>query len=275
VAKAEGSEEKLTTARITRELQENLGLRAGDRIGVHSSLKSLGRVADGPTGLIDALVDAVGGPQRGTVLMPCFTQPLSECNVLNTPCRLGLVPETFRTYPGVKLSQNHTHRVAVCGKDAAAIAASHVGKSPLGAGSPFHELAKRGGWIVLIGCDFSSCSTIHVAEYIYPLPYNSAQFTCTGYDRTVTLVCEDGSRLVCPPIDNPGDSGGFLALQNEMEHYGLILHGRVGKAECMKVRGLDLLAMALEMLARDPVSLLCESPKCSVCSAKRKFMAEL
>lgn len=263
--------EAITKARIARDLRENLGLAPGDRIAVHSSMKSLGRVEGGPIAVIEALIEAVGGPDAGTVLMPCFTGALDVCDVRHSRSRVGLVSETFRTYPGVRLSPNHTHRVAVYGRDAQAIADCHVGTSPLGTGSPFHELTRRGGSVIHIGCDFRSSSLIHVAEHLFPLPYNDAQITFPGYDKEVTLIREDGTRIVCPPLDNPGDSQGFLVLQERMDRYGLIRHGPVGEAQCMRVRGLDVLAMAMDMMREDPAALLCRAPGCQVCRAKRRL----
>ncbi|MBA2481312.1 MAG: AAC(3) family N-acetyltransferase [Planctomycetes bacterium] len=257
------------TADLVRDLRDHLAIRPGDAIAVHASMKSIGRVDGGPVALIDALIEAVGGPGLGTVLMPCFTAPAAECHVRDTPCRLGLVAETFRTYPGVHLSPNHTHRVAVFGKDAAAIVATHIGTAPLGVGSPFHELAKRGGIVLHIGCDLRSSSLIHVAEALSPLPYHDAQITFPGYDRPIVLVHEDGRREVCPPRDNPGDSAGFLVLQREMERDGLLRRGRIGQAETIAVSGSQLLASAVALLARDSTALLCDEVGCPVCPLKR------
>ena len=261
--------EKITQSRIVADLRDNLGVRDGDQIAVHSSLKAVGLVEGGPATLIAALIEAVGGVERGTVLMPCFVKPADVIDLNNTPTWVGLVAETFRTWPGVHLSRNHTHRVAIVGRDAETIAACHVGTSPLGAGSPFHELAKRGGAVLHIGCNFCSSSIIHVAEHLFPLPFNEQQITWPDYNRNITLVCEDGSRIVCPPIDNPGDSGGFLPLQDYMDRFGLIRHGQVGQAHAMRVRGLDMLAMAFDLLRRDPAALLCHQPGCPVCPPKR------
>ena len=261
----------ITSSRLRDDLRNNLGIRDGDQIAVHSSMKSLGPVEGGPLALIAALVDAVGGPDRGTVLMPCFNQPLDIVDARRTPCRLGLVPETFRTCPGVHLSNNHTHRVAVLGRDAAEIAACHEGTTPLGRGSPFHELARRGGSVVHIGCDMKSCSLIHVAEFLFPLPFHAAQITYPGYDKTITLVCTDGSKRSCPPVENPGDSHGFHIVQEAMQRYGLLQHGRVGAAACFRARGLDILATTMDLLAADPAALLCRKPGCTVCQARRQI----
>jgi aminoglycoside 3-N-acetyltransferase len=261
----------VTAARIRDDLRNNLGIREGDCLAVHSSMKSLGQVDGGARALIDALVEAIGGPDRGTLLMPCFTQPLDVVDARHTPCRLGLVPETFRTYPGVVLSNCHTHRVAVLGRDAAELAALHDHTTPLGRGSPFHELARRGGHVLHIGCDLTSCSLIHVAEHMFPLPFHAAQIAYPSYDKVITLVCTDGSRRLCPPRENPGDSHAFGVVQEAMDRYGLIHHGRVGEAACLKLRGLDILAVAMDLLAGDPAALLCRNPNCSVCARKRQI----
>jgi aminoglycoside 3-N-acetyltransferase len=269
---ADSAPRTVTRAEIERDLQANLGLRPGDRIAVHSSMKSLGRVEGGPVALIEALLSAIGGPAQGTLLMPCFNKPLDEVDAVHTPCRLGLVPETFRTYPGVRHSNNHTHRVAAIGREAARLAACHEGTSPLGRGSPFHEFARLGGDILHIGCHLTSCSLIHVAEYLMPLPFHAAQIAYPDYAKTITLVRTDGRREQRPPIDNPGDSAAFGVVQEALERYGLIRHGRVGQAECMRIRGLDLLATAVDLLAADPAALLCRNPRCPVCPAKRRIV---
>ena len=268
---ANAAERPVTRSDIEHDLRANFGLQTGDRIAVHSSMKSLGRVDGGPVALIEALLAAIGGPRQGTLLMPCFTQPLDEVDALRTPCRLGLVPETFRTFPGVRLSNNHTHRVAAIGRDAERLVACHEGTSPLGRGSPFHELARLGGDILHIGCGLTSCSLIHVAEYIMPLPFNAAQIAYPGYNKAITLVRTDGRREQRPPIDNPGDSAAFGLVQEKLEGYGLIRHGQVGQAACMRVRGLDILATSMDLLAGDPAALLCRNPRCPVCVPKRRI----
>ncbi len=266
--------ESVNQSRLVDDLRHNMGLRAGDRVAVHSSMKSLGPVEGGPMALIAALIEAIGGPERGTLLMPCFTKPLDEVDVLHTPCRLGLVPETFRTFPGVVLSNNRTHRVAVFGKEAVEIAGCHNRSTELGIGSPFHEFARRGGITLHIGCDLRSSSLVHVAEHMYPMPFSHAMIGYPGYEKPISLVLPDGTKRVCPPIELPGDSAGFVNLQKEMERLGLIHHGTVAAAECMRLHSLDILAIAVEMLARDPMALLCENSRCPVCPPKRKIVSD-
>jgi aminoglycoside 3-N-acetyltransferase len=249
-----------------------MGLSEGDLIAVHSSLRSFGHVNGGAASVVSALLEAVG--PTGTVLMPSFTLPLPSVDALRTPCRLGAVAEAFRMTPGVLVSNNHTHRVAAAGAQAAHLVACHEGTSPLGRGSPFHELARLGGDVLLLGCDFTACSLVHVAEALVPsLPYLSAQIAYPGYGVPIELTRNDGAVVTCPPRDNPGDSSSFCSVQSTMAARGLLQVGTVGAATCIKARGNDILATAVDLLAGDPLALLCDRKTCDVCRAKRAAAA--
>ncbi len=264
----------MNRTRLLRGLRNNLHIKEGDILAVHSSLSSIGHVAGGPEALIEALIAAVGaeaakaGP-KGTLLMPCFNEPCNVVDLRSTPCRLGAVAEGFRRYPGVIRSVHHTHSVCAFGRLSRELTEGHENRSPLGKGSPFHKLAEAGGDILLIGCDMRSCSLIHVAESLADLPYQTIPYP--GYDKEIKLIIDEGLEKVFPPVDVPGDSSAFTRVQYEMEKRGLFLHGKLGRADCMKARGRDILDTALEMLEADPFVLLSESP---VSEARRKLMME-
>jgi aminoglycoside 3-N-acetyltransferase len=186
---------------------------------------------------------------------------------------VGAVAEAFRHYPGVIRSVHPTHSVCAAGKHAGEITEGHEERSPLGEGSPFHRLADRGGDILLIGCDFTSCSLIHVAESIAGMPYQAVPYT--GYDKEIKLVTVDGREMICPPRDVPGDSVEFRKVQAEMERKGQIVQGRVGPALCMKARGKDILETALDMLDADPLVFLAGGPEYPVSEARRRFLRDL
>lgn len=263
----------VTKRRIVDDMQQNLGTESGDRIVVHSSLKSMGYVEGGAVTVIEALLESVGGSDSGTLMIPCFSGPAAQIDLRTVPCRLGAVPEAFRTYPGAVRSENCTHSVALIGKDAEAIAATHRGRDPLAEGSPYHEFARLGGYVVHIGCDMSSCSLVHVAESIAKIPYQHIGFP--GYEAPMTLIVDDDTRYVCETKEKPGCSRNFTIVQDELDRRGLIVKGGIGEAEAMKIRGKDVLAVSIELLRRDPSSLLCSREECTVCAGRRKFLAGL
>ncbi len=243
-----------------------LGLGRGDRVALHSSLKSLGFVLGGPETVVRALMEVVG--PEGTVLMPVFSRPAPRFSVAETPSRTGLITETFRRMPGVVRSPHPTHSVAVWGDLAQEIADGHEHASGLGADSPFHRLAEMGGFVVLLGCDSRSSSIIHVAEAIAGVPYLDVFYP--GYDIPMTVVYPDGRERMVEPRENPGDSSAFLVVEEKVRRRGLIREGTVGQARAMVMKGADVIETALTLLQQDPTALLCQRADCPVCPKARE-----
>jgi len=259
----------VTNAQLVEDLRA-IGLKAGDAVGVHSSLKSIGWVEGGPDAVIEALMEAVG--PEGTILMPTMCGPAPEFLIAETPSRTGLITETFRTRPHVIRSPHPTHSVAVWGKHGRHIADGHPPASALGVDSPFHRLAKLGGHILLLGVDSRTSSLIHVAEAIARVRYLEVYYP--GYDVPMTVVYPDGRREVIEPRENPGDSSGFLVVEDELRRRGQIREGMIGEARSMLMKGEDVLRAALDLLAQDAAALLCDSPTCRVCPRARELVAE-
>src|SRR5690606_20533778 len=162
------------------------GIAAGDAVIVHSSMRSLGPVEGGADAVIDALLAAVG--PRGTVLMPVFSNPSpsGEFVVAETPSRVGFLTEAFRRRPEVKRSWHPTHSVAAAGAHVEWLE-HHEKTSGLGPASPMHRAAEAGAKILMIGCPITTCSAIHIAEAILPVPY-LGKVGYPGYGRTLTTV---------------------------------------------------------------------------------------
>lgn len=245
-----------------------LGLSRGDRVALHSSLKSIGFVLGGAETVIGALMEVVG--PVGIILMPVFSRPAPRFVMTETPSRTGLVTETFRRMPGVVRSPHPTHSVAVWGAEAEEVAAGHEQATGLGVDSPFHRLAKRGSLVVLVGCDSRSSSIIHVAEAIAQVPY--LKVTYPGYDIPMTVVYPDGRERMVEPRENPGDSSAFLVVEEELHRRGLIREGQVGQAGALAMKGMDLIETALALLRGNPTALLCQRPDCSVCPRARELV---
>jgi len=109
-----------------------LGIKNGDLVHFHSSLKSMGHVEGGPDAVIDAFLEAVG--PEGTVAVPTLSQKNFERAyedwTLDRPSDVGLITETFRLRKEAKRSDQATHSVAAIGRLAEYITADH-GRSGL------------------------------------------------------------------------------------------------------------------------------------------------
>jgi aminoglycoside 3-N-acetyltransferase len=254
------------------QLARQCGVKPGDILIVHSSMKSIGRVEGGPEAVVRALQAAV--TEAGTILVPVFTAPQPDgiFRQAETPSRTGLITETLRRMPGAVRSLHPTHSVAAWGRRAEEFVAGHDRTSGLGVGSPFHKAALAGADVLMIGCRVTSCSLVHVSEAIVRVPY-LGKVLYAAYDRTLTVVAAGGSQSQVPPRDVPTDSAGFALLEEEMARRGVLARCRLGAAECLKFSASACLDTAVAMLRRDPAALLCHNPRCPVCPAARRIIA--
>ena len=175
------------------ELLLKLGLKSKANVLVHSSMSKLGYVVNGANDIIDALIEVVGA--TGTILMPAHSGQLSdpsswtnptiserEINKVKknmsvfdkklTPVRArGVIPSTFLNYPGVKRSEHPLNSVSALGSNSLYSTSEHDFNEPEGINSPIGKLYKKDGKVLLIGVGLSSCSAVHLAEYLADVEY--------------------------------------------------------------------------------------------------------
>jgi aminoglycoside 3-N-acetyltransferase len=259
---------RVSRSRIAADLR-GLGVRSGDALVVHSSLRAIGWVEGGAEAVVGALQAAIA--PAGTLAMPTFCPPAPVFVVAETPCSTGAIPEAFRRRADVLRSAHPTHSVAAWGEAAEWVVAGHRHATALGAGSPLHLMADLGAWVLMVGADCRSCSLIHVAEALERVPYLGVPYP--GYDAPIVVREPDGSERVYREREIPGDSSNFLVVQEECERRGQVFRGRIGAASCLMVRGTHLLEAATDLLRRDPAALLCDGPSCAVCVDSRQLLA--
>lgn len=260
-----------TVEELLGDLAESCGVKGGDILIVHSSMKAIGPVDGGAATVIESLRRAVGS--QGTLMMPAFSTPAADgVFVMETaPSKVGVISEVFRTSAGVLRSRHPTHSVCAWGARASELTAGHEQCTPLGVGSPMDKAATAGASVLMIGCGMTSCSMVHVAESSVKVPYLGKVFY-KGYDRPLTLTDKSGLRIEFSPIDVPADSQGFDAVGLSLEEAGKLHRCRFGMAECIKFVAMDCLCVAAGMLRRDPASLLCRKAGCPQCQQARRII---
>ena len=175
----------LTAASLTEQLWR-CGLAEGQIVLVHLAMSKLVWVVGGAEAVILALLGAVG--PGGTIMMvtnstgntdPADWQhpPVPEAwwqtirdnmpayNPLTTPTRgLGVVPELFRTWPGVIRSAHPAFSLAALGPHAKYLMADHPLTDDTGDRSPLGKLYELDGHVLLLGVEHWNNTSLHLAE---------------------------------------------------------------------------------------------------------------
>lgn len=167
----------------------NLGVKPGDTVLVHSSMKALGTKCT-PEEIIDGLLEVLG--EEGTLLMPALTyenvtphHPIFDSETTE-PC-IGLLPRTFMHIPKVERSVHPTHSVCAKGKLAHTLTVGHaMDDFAVGPRSPFMLLPLYKGKLLFIGDILESCTFLHGIEDIVKPPYLRAvknKYIVNGQER--------------------------------------------------------------------------------------------
>ena len=163
----------------------DLGIKQGDNVLVHASLKSLGELPDAAKTVTDALIQVLGN--QGTLLMPAlsYSSVTKENPVFDwqhTPSCVGGLSEFFRTQTAARRSIHPTHSVCALGKEAAYFTDNHLkDRTPVGANSPFYKLKEANGKVLLLGCGLKPNTSMHGVEELAAPPY------LFGEEREYTL----------------------------------------------------------------------------------------
>ncbi|KAA8915436.1 hypothetical protein TRICI_002426 [Trichomonascus ciferrii] len=200
-----------TRETIAQELTE-LGVERGETLLVHSSMSSLGWVSGGAEAVVLGLLDALG--DEGTLVVPTFSghnsdpalwqfvdlpeewiQPIRDTlpayNRHTTRTRkVGTIPETARTWPEAVRSDHPQLSFAAIGPQAQWLMSDHKLDCCLGNDSPLRKLEEANARVLLLGVDFTACTSFHLAEYRVsnpPLEENSFAASIAGERRWKTV----------------------------------------------------------------------------------------
>ena len=239
-----------------------LGLGAGSRVVVHSSLRAVGHAADD---VIAALLDVVG--PTGLVVVPAFRYDTTRFDPATTPGRTGALTEAFRRRPDAVRSLHPFYSVAAVGDGAAELCAGHERLPATGIGSPLDRVAGDGGLVLLLGVAQTANTTVHVGEFHADVPYLDVPFD-PAWPTEAEVETPDGA--IRYSYDRfPGCSRAFGLLERPLRERGAVRDGRVGRALAQLVPGRAVVEETVALLERDPAALLCTDPACYRCSRAR------
>lgn len=230
----------------------SLGVRKAGILLVHSSLKSLGKLPEGPETAVEALIEALGS--EGTLLMPALSYETVKVenpffDVANTPSCVGALTEFFRTRPGTMRSVHPTHSVCGIGPDAGRLLSEHSRDvTPCGAHSPFSKLKAAAGQILFLGCGLKPNTSMHAVEELVEPPY-----LYNGWvDYRITLA--DGCGIAMR-VRRHGFSGWlqrYDRIETVMAGEGISV-GKVLSADCFLLEASVFWRKAYQAIKADPL----------------------
>lgn len=224
-----------------------LGVKAGGVLLVHTSFRAVRPIGGGPSGLIEALRDVLG--PNGTLVMPSWTGDDEEpFDATTTPASpdLGVVADFFWRTPGV-LRSHHNFAFAAAGPKAGRITAGPLPLPPHIPASPVGQVYELDGQVLLLGVGHDSNTMLHLAELMAGVPYRVPKF-CT--------VLQDGRPVRIDYLENDHCCQHFALADTWLRACGLQSEGPVGHAHARLFSARDLVRVALEHLACDPLLFL-------------------
>lgn len=178
----------LSRSELAQALRD-LGVRAGDILMVHASLRRLGPVRGGPAAVARALTDAVGPDGTVMAYVSWDRSPYAETlDSARLPPEIkaswpGFDPGRAGTYagfgalnrflvelPGARRSGHPDASMVAIGPAAEHLTARHPLESAYGPGSPLERLLDLGGKVLLLGAPPDALTVLHYAEAVAPIP---------------------------------------------------------------------------------------------------------
>ncbi len=255
---------------IARDLRE-LGVRPGDALMVHASLRRIGPVEGGADGVIDAIREAIG--PAGTMLMTLGARDewawVNERPEEDRPALLadavpfdaertsadpdvGVLAEVFRRRPETRVSDHPEGRFGAAGPLAEAWLAQVPWDDYYGPGSPLEALVRAAGRVLRLGPDPATTTLLHYAEYLVPLEPKRRVLRhrrvrlADGGSEVRTVASLDDSDGIVPYLP---DRDYFADLLEDYLALGRARVGRVGDAPSELIEAGDLVDFGVTWMA--------------------------
>jgi len=232
-----------------------LGVREGDIVLVHSSLKSLGFLENGPDTVIRGIESLIG--KEGTLVMPtlCSVDFMNSYKTwyMDKPSDVGYLTEYFRKLPYVYRSNHATHSVAARGKKAYELTYEHGARGPhlcpfgeyaFADSSPWNKLYQADAHIVFLGVDLMYNTMKHMieasfTEWLLEKVKDEEKVTYLKSKLRKFETFDDGG--IWPFYSAP-------KMEEALETAGLITHTKCGQAELKRISAKESSDFALEEL---------------------------
>ena len=239
---------------LQQQLQE-LGIKSGDAVMVHASLRAIGPTEERAAGLVKALLHALG--EEGTLLAYVDFEPTSELPYFDperSPACFehGVLAEVIRGWPGAIRSLNPGASVSAVGGKAQWFCEGHPKDYGYGPGSPFAKLVETEGYVLLLGAHLEHVTMLHHAEHCALLPNKRIirRMDKCLMNGVVTDV-ETEEYDTSEPVITDMPEAYFSQVTRAFLSKGLAKSGPVGQVRSYLLPAADFVAFAIESMERD------------------------
>ena len=247
-----------TKTMLTEQLGQ-MGLKHGDTILIHSSMKAIGEVEDGAEGVLDVWQNYFAD---GLLLLPTHTWAnVNEDNPVYDPADtkscVGILTNLFRKRPGVVRSLHPTHSMAAYGQGATEyVAGEELCNTPCTPGGCYDRLRHVDGKILLVGVGHERNTFIHSVEEVLNVPNR-----LSDKPMELTICMPDGSRRRVYMrkhynAQQPHISEDFVKLNQAFADCGVVKKGQFGDAQCLLCEAKGIFEVTRHVLAPDPECLV-------------------
>jgi aminoglycoside 3-N-acetyltransferase len=157
---------------------------------------------------------------------------------------MGVIPELFRTWPGVLRSNPPVGSFAAYGPQAVYLTSNHQLLDEFGETSPLGRLYQLDGHVMLLGVPHHNNTSLHLAEH-------RAHWPGKRYIQEGTAMLVDGKRqwVTFQMLDL--ESADFNMIGDLYEETHGIPRGQVGKAEVRFMKQRPLIDYAVEWMQKN------------------------
>ena len=244
-----------------------LGVKEGDTVIVHSSLKAIGRVVGGPVSVLLSIEKCL--TNSGSLVMTTFTEHLCDPSEnrdaypeetrsfvrdnipifypdLTPVDKLnGFLTEVFRKQNGVIRSFHPHVSFAAWGKHANIITQDHPFNYAMGPDSPLGKLYELEGRILLLGAPKDSITALHLAEYKVEKLFEPGK-------KWVAKIVEDGQEKWVTYMDVDNNSDYFPAILDDyIRDGGRHSVGHFGDAESYCIPIVEFIDFGVEWMKKN------------------------
>lgn len=247
---------------------KSIGIPEGALLHLKVSLKSIGKIEDGPNTLLDALLEVVG--KEGTLVIDSFTTsyplPLSEehAGIISTkssPSYAGALANAMIQHPKSVRSNHPIQRFTAIGAMANELMDAHVPQS--GGYDVLDKMAQLDALNLSVGRKTVGVGTTHVA------------IEKMGFDKKrsamgVNYINEKGDTELFEVNWNGGCGRGFPKFLPLYENEGQLKWVKIGNADAVLTNMKGTLDVELRKLREEPEYFFCDDPTCKDCQLNWK-----